>query len=58
MYTLHNMEKPRIATLEDRKQDTLYRFPNISKENLNKFIQQFKNKNLKQILTNAATVLW
>ena len=58
MTVIHNLTKPSPATPESRKKDTLFRFPQISKENLDKFIQQFKNTRLKQILTDASTVLW
>lgn len=58
MTVIHNLAKPIPATQESRKKDILFRFPQISKENLDKFIQQFKSYRLKQTLADASTVLW
>lgn len=59
MTVIHNLGKPVQATQENRIHDTLSHFDKIpSKKNLDKFIQQFKNQWLKQILTDAATILW
>lgn len=58
MTVIHNLDKPSPATTESRIQDIFTNFPKMSKENFNIFIQQFKNNQLKQILTDAVTVLW
>ncbi len=67
MFSMHNLEKPQSATMQDRIHDILFTFkivtqnadkPEVIQTKIIGFINLFKNKRLKQLLTSAASVLW
>ena len=69
LFAIHNIEKPRQATANDRRKDILFTsqiFPQTNKiirpeviqAKFTNFINMFKNTALKKVLKSAVSVLW
>lgn len=69
LFAIHNLEKPRPATANDRRKDILFTSqifpqtdkaikPEIIQAKFTNFTNMFKNPALKKVLTSAVSVLW